>query len=135
MSSPLEILQKHKLPREPMIAALALVAAGMFAGTWIIGPAVSTDSARAELSEKTAALTFDEMKARPDPFPYRTATPQFDTGGTPNYAAVAKQNARAGGSDHATDGSASPWGSFGERDGGDRRPAYNYRVRDQHAPQ
>ena len=33
--------------------------------------------------------------ARPDPMPYRAATPAFDMSGPPNYAAAAKEKAQA----------------------------------------
>jgi len=75
------------------MTALAAVAVGMFVGTWVIGPAVTHDTdTPPQAQERT---TFDAMLARPDPSPYRAATPAFDNSGPPNYAAAAKAKAQA----------------------------------------
>ena len=60
----------------------------------MIGPAIThgTDAPPQAAQERT---TFEDMVARPDPSPYRAATPAFDISGPPNYAAAAKDKAQA----------------------------------------
>src|SRR5438874_8718375 len=82
MRVPQHLLKASAYRSEPLIAAMAAVAVGMFVGTWILGPALTHNSPEAPASvapqERT---TFEAMVARPDPFPYRTPTPTFDMAG------------------------------------------------------
>ncbi|MCX7311059.1 MAG: hypothetical protein WCG92_13440 [Hyphomicrobiales bacterium] len=79
---------------EPIMAALAAVAIGMFVGTWVIGPAITGTSTSAPVPADRERTTFADMVARPDPPPYRAATPAFEMA-APNYAAAAKEKALA----------------------------------------
>jgi hypothetical protein len=97
MRFPQHLLKASTYRSEPLIAAMAAVAVGMFLGTWILGPALTHNSpeaapAAAAPQERT---TFEAMVARPDPMPYRAPTPVFDTAGQPTYAAAAKEKAQA----------------------------------------
>ena len=93
MRFPSHLLQTATFRSEPLLAAMAAIAVGMFVGTWIIGPAVTRDSADAPATQQRT--TFEDLVARPDPMPYRAPTPVFDTSGQPSYAAAAKQKAQA----------------------------------------
>ena len=108
MPLPRHLLQAFR--SEPLMVALAAVAIGMFVGTWVIGPAVTHGSSDTPPPASQERTTFDAMAARPDPMPYRTATPAFDMSGPPNYAAAAKQKAQAelGGQPMDGDGSEAP---------------------------
>jgi hypothetical protein len=75
MTNALTALDKGKPRAEPLMVAIAALAFGMFAGTWIIGPSVSGGSYSKERTTTEEPLTYEQMIARPDPFPYRTATP------------------------------------------------------------
>lgn len=94
MRLPSHLLQPATFRSEPMMAAMAAIAVGMFLGTWVLGPAITYKSpdAPAQAVERT---TLQTMLARPDPMPYRAPTPSFDQSGPPNYAAIAKEKARA----------------------------------------
>src|SRR5690349_9797579 len=96
MRVPHHLLQAQTVRSEPLMAAMAAVAVGMFVGTWILGPALTHDTpdapAPAAQQERT---TFEAMVARPDPMPYRAPTPVFDTAGQPSYGAAAKEKAQA----------------------------------------
>ena len=96
MRFPQHLLKASTYRSEPLMAAMAAVAVGMFVGNWIIGPAITHNSpeetAPAAQQERT---TFEDMVARPDPPPYRSPTPTFDTAGQPSYAAAAKEKAQA----------------------------------------
>ena len=91
MRFPSHLLQTATFRSEPLLAAMAAIAVGMFVGTWIIGPAVTRDSADAPAPAAQQRTTFEDLVARPDPMPYRAPTPVFDTSGQPSYAAAAKQ--------------------------------------------
>jgi hypothetical protein len=95
MRFPSHLLQPSTYRSEPLLAALAAVAIGMFVGTWVIGPAITHNSADAPAQFSPERTTFQDMVARPDPMPYRAPTPSFDLSGRPNYAAVAKEKAQA----------------------------------------
>ena len=98
MRFPRHLLQASTFRAEPLMAAMAVIAIGMFIGAWVIGPVITHDSADAPASQALPSqgkTTFDAMVARPDPPPYRAATPAFDMTGPPNYAALAKQKAQA----------------------------------------
>lgn len=94
MRFPSHLLTTSTIRSEPLMAALATVAVGMFVGTWVIGPAITHDTEPAATmpQERTS---FEEMVSRPDPMPYRAPTPAFDSAGPPHYAAVAKEKAQA----------------------------------------
>jgi hypothetical protein len=89
-------VQTQDTPRlsEPLLVALSVVAAGMFIGAWVLGPTL-THPGRAASSEKDQPLSYEEMVARPDPSPYRAATPAFDVSNQPSYGATAREKARA----------------------------------------
>jgi hypothetical protein len=95
MRFPHHLLRTSTFRAEPLMAAMAAVAVGMFVGTWIIGPAITHNSPDAPAPVVKERTTFQDMVSRPDPFPYRAATPAFDTAGQPSYAAAAKEKAQA----------------------------------------
>ena len=96
MRFPLHLMRASTFRSEPGLAALAAIAVGMFVGTWVIGPAVTRDNAGTTSPPTTQERpTFEDMVARPDPSPYRAATPAFDTAGPPHYGAVARARAQA----------------------------------------
>jgi hypothetical protein len=76
---------------------MAVVAVGMFIGTWILGPAISsgpTEYAKLRSATEEKAR-FESAMARPDPSPYRYPTPAFDMSNGPSYGKIAKQRAQA----------------------------------------
>jgi hypothetical protein len=77
MTNALTALDIGKPRAEPLMVAIAALAFGMFAGTWIIGPSVSGGSYSKERTTTETPLSYEQMVARPDPFPYRTPTPAF----------------------------------------------------------
>ena len=96
MRFPQHLLKASTYRSEPLMAAMAAVAVGMFVGTWIIGPAITHNSPEAPAPvAQQERTTFEDMVARPDPMPYRAPTPVFDTAGQPSYAAAAKEKAQA----------------------------------------
>jgi hypothetical protein len=97
MPSPLRALISPSSGAEAFAIVVALIAAGMFIGNWVIGPAISTDifEHSALPSATRGRATIDAMSARPDPLPYRTPTPAFDTPDAPRYGALAKERAQA----------------------------------------
>lgn len=110
--------------------AMAAVAIGMFLGCWVIGPLVTHSSDTSTTgAAKSTPLSFEAMLARPDPFPYRTATPEFDSSGQPRYAEAAKAQAQA------ESGSRSADDAWAEEQAAEQpRRAYRpYRMRDRHA--
>ena len=112
MSNALTALDKGKPRAEPLMVAMAAVAIGMFVGTWIIGPSVSSGSLSKERGTE-APMSYEQMIARPDPFPYRTATPAFEQQAAPNYAAMAKQRAQSEYGGRMADSEAGdPWQSL-----------------------
>jgi hypothetical protein len=123
---------RPRIRPEPLLNAMAAVAVGMFIGCWVIGPALTHNSdAASPASAKTEPLTFDAMLARPDPFPYRTATPVFDNAGETRYAEAARQRARA---EIGVGGVGDPWSDLQERPTEYRGHArWHYRVPDRHA--
>lgn len=94
MRLPFHLLKLSTIRAEPYMAAMAAIAAGMFVGAWVIGPAVTRDSPGTPAPAARDRPSFEDMVARPDPSPYRTATPAFDMA-APNYAAAAKEKAQA----------------------------------------
>ena len=94
MRFPHHLLTASTFRSEPAMAAMAAIAIGMFVGTWVIGPAITHDSPAAPSPAAQERATFEDMVARPDPSPYRAATPAFDIAAT-NYAAAAKEKAQA----------------------------------------
>jgi hypothetical protein len=112
MSNALTALDKGKPRAEPLMVAIAAVAIGMFAGTWIIGPSVSSGSVSKERGTE-APMSYEQMVARPDPFPYRTATPAFEQQAPTGYAAIAKQRAQSEYGGRVADSEAGdPWQSL-----------------------
>ena len=95
MRFPLHLLHTATFRSEPLLAALDAMGVGLFVGTWVIGPAVTSDSAETPAPAAQQRTTFEDLVARPDPMPYRAPTPAFDTSGPPSYAAAAKQKAQA----------------------------------------
>jgi hypothetical protein len=127
MRFPFHLFHISTFRAEPGLSALAAIAIGMFVGTWIIGPAVTrTSETPAPAAQERA--TFEDMVARPDPSPYRAATPAFDTSGPPNYAATAKARAQGDFGGRMTDGEDSALGSRAARAASSR----NYRAFDRH---
>jgi hypothetical protein len=95
MRFPQHLLKTSTLRAEPLLAAMAAIAVGMFVGTWILGPAITRNSPDTPAPAVKERTTFEDMVSRPDPFPYRAPTPTFDTAGQPSYAAAAKEKAQA----------------------------------------
>ena len=126
MRFPSHLLQPATFRSEPLMAAMAAVAVGMFVGTWVIGPAITNQVAEAPGQTAPERPTYEDMVARPDPMPYRAATPAFDLSGPPSYAAIAKERAKAGLSDSAGDD-----GPFREAPH-NYSSSRNYRVFDRH---
>jgi hypothetical protein len=125
MANPVTALDKGKPRAEPLMVAIAAVAVGMFVGTWIIGPLVSSGPMSKERGTEPP-LSYEQMLARPDPFPYRTPTPVIEQAPT-NYAAAARQRAQSEyGGQLAEDSDApDPWQS--------RRSRWRASVPDRHA--
>jgi hypothetical protein len=94
MANTVTALDKGKPRAEPLMVAIAAVAVGMFVGTWVLGPMVSSGSTSKERVNETP-LSYEQMVARPDPFPYRTPTPVAEPQTQTNYAAAAKQRAQS----------------------------------------
>lgn len=119
----------HQHRHEAVAVAIAAISVGMFIGTWVIGPAISYDSAGRAV-EQSETLSFQAMLSRPDPFPFRTPTPAFDVSGPPSYAATARERAQTelGGEPSADD----PWQS--PVDQPRSRSRYRYPVPDRHRP-
>jgi hypothetical protein len=111
MGNAVTALDKGKPRAEPLMVAIAAVAVGMFIGTWIVGPMVSAGSTSKERGAETP-LSYEQMLARPDPFPYRTPTPVVEQAPT-NYAAAARQRAQSEYGGHFAENSeaANPWQS------------------------
>ena len=96
MHFPQHLLKASTYRSEPLMAAMAAVAVGMFVRNWIIGPAITHNSPEAQAPvAQQERTTFEAMVARPDPMPYRAPTPTFDMAGQPSYAAAAKEKAQA----------------------------------------
>jgi hypothetical protein len=95
MRFPYHLLNASTVRSEPWLAAMAAVAIGMFAGAWLIGPAITRHNSDVPPQATQERTSFDDMISRPDPSPYRAATPAFDVNGAPHYAAAAKEKAQA----------------------------------------
>jgi hypothetical protein len=76
---------------------LAAIGIGILAGIWIGGPALTGDGTKLASDPVTrwAPMSYSEMMQRPDPSPYRSATPAFSASGQIDYAAAAKARAQA----------------------------------------
>jgi hypothetical protein len=96
MRFPTHLLKTSTFRAEPWLAAMAAVAVGMFVGTLVLGPAITHDRTEAPAAQERAKdrTSYEDMINRPDPMPYRAATPAFDLSGPPNYGAVAKEKAQ-----------------------------------------
>ena len=127
MANAVTVLDKGTPRAEPLMVVIAALAAGMFVGTWVIGPMISSGPTSKERAETETPLTYEQMIARPDPFPYRTPTPVVEQPAQTNYAAIARQRAQSEyGGLYAQDSYPDPWQS--SRSG--RSRAY---VPDRHA--
>ena len=91
----------ERKPTALLVLADGTVLEGMFAGYWVIAPAISTDSPPREAlrSAQFERLSLDEARARPDPSPYRTPTPEFAAPASTNYAQIARQKAQTSSDD------------------------------------
>ena len=106
MRLPRHLFQLSTFRSEPLIAACAAIAVGMFVGTWVIGPAISHNNSDVPTLPPAQQRTYDAMMALPDPPPYRAPTPAFDMRNQPDYAALAKQKAQAEAGGSYTEGGA-----------------------------
>ena len=120
----------HEHRHEAVAIAIAAIGVGMAIGTWVIGPLVTRGSADRH-ADMSGRASFEEMTARPDPFPYRTPTPEFDMSGAPSYAAAAKEKALAELGGQPSDDDA--WQA--ENQTGRHRSNWRYRLPDRFAPQ
>jgi hypothetical protein len=129
MRFPQHLLKASTYRSEPLMAAMAAIAIGIFVGAWIIGPALTHNSpeAPAPAAPQRERTTFEDMVARPDPFPYRTPTPTFDMVGPPSYAAAAKEKAQA-----ELGGQVDPEEAAAEAPGYPVRSSRAYRAFDRH---
>jgi len=126
MRFPHHLLKVSTFRSEPAMAAMAAIAIGMFVGTWVIGPAITHDTPAAPGPAAQERPTFEDMVARPDPSPYRAATPAFDVAAT-NYAAAAKEKAQA-----EVGGQTADSESVAETRSAPRAWSRNYRAFDRH---
>jgi len=94
--NPLLNLEKKKPYSEPVMIGLAAVGIGILLGIWVAAPTLTgTTTEASNWAMRTIPMSYNDMIARPDPHPYRIATPSFDTGGRIDYAAAAKARAQA----------------------------------------
>jgi hypothetical protein len=90
-------LEKPKPYSEPVMIGLAAVGIGILLGIWVAAPAMTGSGTSVALDPmlRSIPMSYNDMMTRPDPFPYRTASPTFDTSGRIDYAALAKARAQA----------------------------------------
>lgn len=134
MRPPLLMPKLSRSRAEHIAVGIAIFAVGAFLGGWVIGPALSHDVNAPVAKEQP--MTYEAMLARPDPFPYRTATPIFDTSSEPNYGAQAREQARAelGGRRTAQSAWSGAWSeSLPNQADEAPRAAVRYRIPDRHA--
>ena len=79
---------------EPLLAAMAAIAVGMFLGAWFLGPMLSHNNSDVPGSTARERMNYEQMVARPDPPPFRSPTPTFDSSNAPDYAAAARAQAQ-----------------------------------------
>jgi hypothetical protein len=132
MRFPGHLLQPATFRSEPLLAAMAAIAVGMFVGTWLIGPAITRDTAQTPALPSQQRITFEDLVSRPDPMPYRAPTPTFDASGPPNYGAMAKEKAQAEIGSQAWGGQAWDDDSIPERPRSSRWSSRHYRSFDRH---
>jgi hypothetical protein len=111
MNDPLLNLEKPKPYSETVMIGLAAVGIGILLGIWVAGPALTgTATVASDPTMRSIPMSYNDMIGRPDPHPYRTATPAFDTGRV-DYAAAAKARAQAETSGQAAtrDNATDPW--------------------------
>ena len=115
---------------EIAMLGLAAIGIGILAGIWIGGPALTGDGNRhaSDPVSRWVPLTYGEMISRPDPSPYRSATPTFDAGGQIDYAASAKARAQA---ETSGQGARDDW----DRPMSERQTGRATRTPDRHAVQ
>ena len=94
MRVPYHLFRTSTIRSEPLLAAMAAVAAGMFLGAWLIGPALTHNNSDVP-GPAAHGMSYQEMVARPDPPPYRSPTPTFESSNAPDYAAAARARAQA----------------------------------------
>ena len=112
MNDPQLNLEKPKPHAEAVMIGLAAVGIGLLLGIWVAGPALTgTATVASDPTLRSIPMSYNEMIARPDPAPYRTATLNFGTGGI-DYAAAAKARARSetNGQAATRDDATDPWG-------------------------
>src|SRR6185295_13384476 len=82
---------------ELAMLGLAAIGIGILAGIWIGGPALTGDGTKlaSDPVSRWVPMSYNDMVSRPDPSPYRSATPSFDSSGQIDYAASAKARALA----------------------------------------
>lgn len=125
MRFPSHLLRMSTFRSEPYMAALAVVAVSMFVGAWVIGPVITKNSSDVSPPVSQERPSVEAMNARPDPLPYRAATPAFDMSGPPNYGAIARERAQTQAGGVGFDGDDSlPAPSF--------TPSRSYRSYDRH---
>jgi hypothetical protein len=96
MNDPLLNLEKPKPYSETVMIGLAAIGIGILLGIWVAAPALTgTASVASDPTMRSIPLSYNDMIGRPDPLPYRTATPALDTNGRIDYAALAKARAQA----------------------------------------
>jgi hypothetical protein len=94
-NDPLIDLKKRNPYAEVAMIGLGAVGIGILVGIWVVGPALTgTASVASDWATRSIPMSYNDMMARPDPPPYRTATLAFDTGGRIDYAVAAKARAQ-----------------------------------------
>jgi hypothetical protein len=85
------------LAEAKFLNAMAVVAVGMFVGTWVIGPTISHDVTNHEALHSAAQerAMINAGMARSDPSPYRTPTPALEAPAVTHYGKLAKEKALA----------------------------------------
>ena len=88
-------LKRPKPYAEAIMVGLAAVGIGILLSIWVAGPALTgAATVASDWTSRSIPMSYNDMIARPDPPPYRTATLAFDTGGRIDYAVAAKARAQ-----------------------------------------
>jgi hypothetical protein len=100
MPAPVFYKREPRRPKpyaEIAMLGLAAIGIGILAGIWIGGPALTGDGTKlaSDPVSRWIPLSYNDMISRPDPSPYRSATPNFAASGQIDYAASAKARAQA----------------------------------------
>ena len=90
-------LKKSRPYAEATMIGLAAVGIGILVGIWVVGPALTGTGTVASdwTATRSIPMSYNDMIARPDPLPYRTATLAFDNGSRVDYAIAAKARAKS----------------------------------------